>query len=460
MEWKKLLDTSRMYDDGSNESEDRPNYAQDYDRVVFSYPFRRLANKTQVHPMYAHDHLHHRLIHSIETSSVGRSLGLGVGSWLEKEGHVEKGDKHVISGILQAACAAHDIGNPPFGHSGEQAIGEWFAKKFEAPKGLFAKIEKDARDEFKEFEGNAQGFRLLTRTEMKRNKGGMRLTYATLGAFTKYPVTAKTKNVEKDAFESKGVPLYKGLKKFGIFSSEYDLFKTVAQRTGLPTVEAADGSIYWKRHPLVFLVEAADDICYNIMDLEDAYIAGDLPFDEVKDLLKALSAKSNSGQSSTPSTRARSDMEQIAMLRAVGIRDAVPACINAFIDNYAAIMDGTFSQSLISASSLSEAFSKIKDKAKEQIFTAPRKTKLEVSGRNALHAILDGMLPIFEELKEKKWDQAKLSEYHRQLISSVELDLRDAKDAYKSLHCLCDFVSGMTDRYAARVHKLLSGTLD
>lgn len=460
MEWKKLLDTSRMYDDGSNESEDRPNYAQDYDRVVFSYPFRRLANKTQVHPMYAHDHLHHRLIHSIETSSVGRSLGLGVGSWLEKEGHVEKGDKHVISGILQAACAAHDIGNPPFGHSGETAIGEWFAGKFENPEGLFADIAAGQRGEFQEFEGNAQGFRLLTRTEMYRNDGGMRLTYATLGAFTKYPVMACPQQAAEKKAGEDDEALYKGLKKFGIFKSELEIFEAVAHETGLPKVTLATGGVYWKRHPLVFLVEAADDICYNILDLEDAYIAGDLSLDDVTELLQALSAKSNSGQSSTPSTRARSDMEQIAMLRAVGIRDAVPACINAFIDNYAAIMDGTFSQSLISASSLSEEFSKIKDKAKEQIFTAPRKTKLEVSGRNALHAILDGMLPIFEELKEKKWDQAKLSDYHRQLISSVELDLRDAKDAYKSLHCLCDFVSGMTDRYAARVHKLLSGTLD
>jgi dGTPase len=460
MEWKKLLDTSLLSDDGRPEPEDRPNYAQDYDRVIFSAPFRRLANKTQVHPMYAHDHLHHRLIHSMETSSVGRSLGLGVGSWLEKEGHVEKGDKHAIAGILQSACAAHDIGNPPFGHSGEAAIGEWFRKRFSDPKGVFNDISKEQHAEFEEFEGNAQGFRLLTRTEMYRNDGGMRLTYATLGAFTKYPVKAQTKNVEKDAFEKKDVPLYQGLKKFGIFASEYELFQTVALKTGLPKVEAADGSIYWKRHPLVFLVEAADDICYNIMDLEDAYIAGDLSFSAVKKLLQALSITKNSGSLGKVSTRERTEAEEISTLRAVCVGVAVQACIKAFIENYDAIMTGDFSQSLTSASALNTQFEAIEKKANEQIFTAPRKTKLEVSGRNALHAILNGMLPIFVELKEKDWDRSKLSEYHRQLISSVELDLRDAKDAYTSLHCLCDFVSGMTDRYAVRVHKLLNGTLD
>jgi dGTPase len=354
MNWKELLDTSLLLGGERTETEDRPHYAQDYDRVIFSAPFRRLASKTQVHPMYADDHLHHRLIHSIETSSVGRSLGLGVGSWLEKEKHIEGGEKHKIAGILQAACAAHDIGNPPFGHSGETAIGEWFSKKFENPDGLFADIPEGQRAEFEEFEGNAQGFRLLTRTEMNRNEGGMRMTYATLGAFTKYPVIASTKRSEKRAFEDKDAPLYKGLKKFGIFSSELELFEKVAEKTGLLKVEAAGGGSYWKRHPLVFLVEAADDICYNIMDLEDAYIVGDLTYNEVVELLQALSEKLNLAPSSQTAERKRTESEEVSMLRAVGIGRAVQACTAAFIDNYASIMNGTFSESLTSSSSLAK----------------------------------------------------------------------------------------------------------
>jgi dGTPase len=460
MDWARLLNTSLLDDEGRAEAEDRPNYVQDYDRIVFSAPFRRLANKTQVHPMYAHDHLHHRLIHSIETSSVGRSLGLRVGSWLEAQQHVDKGTKHTIAGILQAACAAHDIGNPPFGHSGEAAIGEWFGRRFKTPTGLFSDILDTRRGEFEAFEGNAQGFRLLTRTEMYRNDGGMRMTFATLGAFTKYPVLAQPQQLEKKTYKERDLPVYAGLKKFGLFASEYDMFAEVAEKTGLIAAQTSSGDVYWKRHPLVFLVEAADDICYNIMDLEDAYIAGDLSFDVVKELLETLIAKRNSGSSGKSSSRERSPSETVATLRAMCIGFAVEACTNAFIEHYDAIMDGTFTHSLTAVSSLSAQFEAIENTAAEQIFTAPRKTKLEVSGRNILHAILDGMLPVYEELQCEGWDKTKLSEYHRQLVASVELDLRDAKDAYTALHSLCDFVSGMTDRYAAQVHKLLSGALD
>ena len=223
MDWARLLDGHRLQDPAYAERPNRPTYVQDSDRITFSAPFRRLANKTQVHPLYDNDHIHHRLIHSIETSSVGRSLGMEVGDWLEQQEVVPAGERHKIAGIIGTACLAHDIGNPPFGHSGEEAIGRWFAEKFASDAPLFSELDPDLRLEFEKFEGNAQGFRILTRLEMNR-PGGMRLTHGTLGAFIKYPVTAR---VRKSIAVHDG-----GLKKFGVFESERAELEAVAARTG------------------------------------------------------------------------------------------------------------------------------------------------------------------------------------------------------------------------------------
>lgn len=288
MNWNELLCSERLGDKNYQPGASRSIFVQDHDRIVFSAPFRRLANKTQVQPLYEHDHVHHRLIHSIEVSSVGRSLAMKIGHWLEENGHIVADDVSSLANIVQAACVAHDIGNPPFGHSGEEAMGGWFAERFAAPTGLLAEIATDLRSEFTKFEGNAQGFRIITRLEMYRNAGGMRLSKATLGAFTKYPVSASTQR----RLKSTSGNAYIGLKKFGLFSSELALFDEVAKAIGLPE-EADGGAKWWRRHPLVFVVEAADDICYNIVDLEDAFTTGELPFDTVKKILHETAGKPN-----------------------------------------------------------------------------------------------------------------------------------------------------------------------
>lgn len=442
MDWAKLLDGRRLQDPDYAERPNRPTYVQDADRITFSAPFRRLANKTQVHPLYENDHIHHRLIHSIETSSVGRSLGIAVGDWLEEEGKVETGDRHKIAGIVGAACLAHDIGNPPFGHSGEAAIGQWFAEKFASGSPLFADLEKDLRQEFEEFEGNAQGFRILTRLEMYRNNGGMRLSRGVLGAFTKYPVTAKVKNrLQND---------YCGLKKFGIFESELPQFEEVASAVALPQVMDEKGA-WWRRHPLVFLVEAADDICYNILDLEDAYTSGDFSAETVIGHLEPITGKSNQDLSYMAAP------DRIAYARARGIGIAIKACVEAFKENYASIMDGTFSNALIEVSGKAEEFKAIKKLAKERLFTSPRKTELEVQGRNVVHKVLDGVSEVYVKLQEVGWDEAKLVSYQRQLIKAAGIDIRDVTTPYSALHSLADYVSGMTDRYAVKIARMLSG---
>lgn len=448
MQWQALLDAGRLGDAGYVEGRSRSIFVQDHDRIVFSAPFRRLANKTQVHPLYDHDHIHHRLIHSVEVASVGRSLAMRIGQWLIDRGEIAAGEEHSLANVVQAACAAHDIGNPPFGHSGEAAIGGWFAERFAQGGGLIGDLDPALRPEFTAFEGNAQGFRILTRLEMYRNAGGMRLSHAVLGAFMKYPVTAAARLALPET-ERKA---YAGLKKFGLFASEEALFARVADATGLPACGDARHGRWWRRHPLVLVVEAADDICYNIVDLEDAFTTGDLPYDVVREALDELAGRPNRDVAGL--TR----VEHIALLRALAIGAAINACVDAFEAHYDAIMAGSFTGSLIGASARSGEFTGIENLARERIFTARRKTELEVSGRQVIRNVLDGALPVYEELARHGWQPGALSDPSEQIARALSLDLRGVTDAAGALHAMADFVSGMTDRYALSVSRMLSGT--
>ena len=447
MLWTELLCAERLRDPSYIEGRNRSIFVQDHDRIVFSAPFRRLANKTQVHPLYENDHIHHRLIHSVEVGSVGRSLAMHIGQWLIEQGEIAPHEDHSLANVVQAACAAHDIGNPPFGHSGEDSIGTWFAERFDAGRGLCGALDPALRPEFTAFEGNAQGFRIVSRLEMYRNAGGMRLSKAVLGAFMKYPATAATRADLPEAVR-KG---YVGLKKFGVFAGEEPLFAEVAQGCGLPMEQSAAGR-WWRRHPLVFVVEAADDICYNIVDLEDAYTSGDLPFDVVRDALTELAGRPN--RDTTGYTRG----EEIALLRALAIGRAIEACVAAFRANYAAIMDGSFSGALVEVSECGTSFAQIGTLAQERIFTSGRKTELEISGRQVIRNVLDGVLPVFEALAAAGWDETTLKGHPAQIARALSLDLRAIDGPEAALHGLADFVSGMTDRYALSISRMLSGT--
>lgn len=446
MEWKKLLSDERLCDRDYQPKANRSIFVQDHDRIVFSAPFRRLANKTQVQPLYEHDHVHHRLIHSIEVSSVGRSLAMEIGHWLVEQGHIEAGDENNLANIVQAACVAHDIGNPPFGHSGEEAMGAWFAEQFSEAKGLMGDIDPDQRSELVKFEGNAQGFRILTRLEMYRNNGGMRLSKATLGAFAKYPVSAGTQNKVKSA----GAATYIGLKKFGLFKNELDLFEQSATTLGLPE-EFHGEEKWWRRHPLVFVVEAADDICYNIVDLEDAFTTGELAFETVRNILHEASGRPNRD------TTGLNQAEHIALLRALSIGAAIESCVEAFKENYDAIMDGSFSDGLTEKGKLGSLFKAMKALSQDHIFTARRKTELEISGRRTIGNVMSGILPIFNDLSLVDWKPERISDHSKQLSRAFDLDLRDINSAAEGLHVLADFTSGMTDRYAVRISRMLSG---
>lgn len=448
MEWSQLLKLERLNDAGYIQQKHRAAYAQDIDRILFSPPFRRLANKTQVHPLYDNDHIHHRLIHSLEVASVGRSLGVEVGAWLDERGEIPADQVEVIAGLVQTACMAHDIGNPPFGHSGETAIASWFRATFADQRGILADIDDRQRPEFEEFEGNAQGFRILARTEMYRDDGGLRLTLGSLGAFTKYPVSAFVRIHSGDALVE-GLP-YIGVKKYGVFENDVAAFSTIAGELGLPSheVHSPERKLlghWWARHPLAYLMEAADDICYNVMDLEDAYLSGDLEAELVINLLKGLIPSSNKAYPE------QSESETVSRHRALAIRGAITSCVEAFKENYEAIMAGAFPISLIDAASVKRPFKAIKDVAKSRIFKARRKTELEVYGRNIVYKILDGLMPLFDNLGSVGWNADKISDYHIQVARALRLPIASIKSPYDAIHSMTDFVSGMTDRYAVKV---------
>ena len=291
----------------------RSAFEQDYDRIIFSHPFRRLQDKTQVHPLPEHDFVHTRLTHSLEVSSVGRSLGKRVGEIILQRHPALNTSSSLFDfgAIVAAASLAHDLGNPPFGHAGEAAIGDFFAHH---PQGLSfkEKVSPAEWEDLTKFEGNAQGFRILT-----KNQFGLKLTYATLGAFTKYPCPALFPDRDKTK---------RSQKKFGFFQTEKEVFKEVATQLDLTTVSAfASG-----RHPLAFLVEAADDICYSIIDLEDGCNLGLVSYTEAKQLFEGVITKGKSKLGKLE--HLTSKQEKIGYLRALAIGDLMDECSSLFLD--------------------------------------------------------------------------------------------------------------------------------
>ena len=271
MDWQTLLNRERLgKPHHSPEELGRSPFHKDHDRIIFSGAFRRLGRKTQVHPVTSNDHIHTRLTHSLEVSCVGRSLGMRVGETL-RSALPEWCDPADLGMVVQSACLAHDIGNPPFGHSGEDAIRNWFQQA--ADRCWLDDMSEAERRDFLSFEGNAQGFRVLTQLEYHQFDGGTRLTHATLGTFLKYPWTARHA-------DSLGYKKHK----FGCYQSELPLLQGIAQKLGLPQLEDER----WARHPLVYLMEAADDICYALIDLEDGLEMDLLAYHEVEALLLGL----------------------------------------------------------------------------------------------------------------------------------------------------------------------------
>jgi len=371
MEWRKLLSEQRLGKEvvpGAGAPHPRTEFTRDYDRIIFSSAFRRLQDKTQVFPLAKNDYVRTRLTHSLEVASVGRSLGFLAGEAILRDDSTLATvvGPHDVGSIVAAACLAHDIGNPPFGHSGESAIQEWFqtspeAKQFVAGDNLTASERADLLN----FEGNAQGFRTLCFVQNPNQRGGMQLTCAALATFTKYP--------RASAFSEEKTSGVSG-KKFGFMQSERVLFTELADEVGLARKAGTDDA--WYRHPLAFLVEAADDIYYHIMDVEDGFKAGVLSFDELRSLYEPWLDDEKRKRADA----IQEEQRKAEYFRATTIDVVARQAAKVFEANLAGLMTGTFDLELTAKIELAKDFARFKEVAKRKVYNARQVVEIEACG--------------------------------------------------------------------------------
>jgi len=432
MSWERLLTTERPGGGGRAAPPGvRSAFQRDHDRIVFSSAFRRLHDKTQVFPMPENDHVHSRLTHSLEVSCVGRSLGMLAGAAvIEKRGLDGIATPPDFGEIVAAACLAHDIGNPPFGHSGENAIRVWFAGPDRCPAADWSDAE---REDFLRFEGNAQGFRVLTRLQMARGRGGMRLTSATLGAFCKYPRPSLLREEVGDRQSGR---------KHGFLQSEKEIFRETAAVLGLLPLSGVDAR--WCRHPLAFLVEAADDICYQILDLEDGFRLGKVRFEAAWDLLADIAPAGRHARPAGEEAR----KEAIGHLRAKAIDTLVREVADLFAAKEEEILAGTFDESLVSAIPSRAGVEAITSLVVERCYQADEVLEIEIAGYEVIGALLDKLVPA--ALVPTRPEDEKI----RTLMPAL---FEGGGGDYEKTLRITDFVSGMTDSYAVTLYRRLSG---
>lgn len=439
--WEKLLSSERLGAGKAPGTAERTAFQQDYDRIVFTSAFRRLKDKTQVFPLSKSDYVRTRLTHSLEASCVGRSLGAVVGrEIIARHGlkDVESGD---FGAIVAAACLAHDIGNPPFGHAGEDAIREWFRIS-----GLLERHDFTAaqRADFERYEGNAQGFRIVSRLQSPANPGGLQLTSAVLATFTKYP---RPSAVDGELDGKSG-------KKFGFFQQDADNFARVAASTGL--VERMPGTA-WRRHPLAFLVEVADDTCYLIVDLEDAARLGFVPYKDAECLLADLAGNTINGGRLD---RLHDPKERLEYLRAKAIGRLLESAAAVFLENEAAILDGSFDEELLDQSPVGVPLQAVLRVAKETIYTARPALEIETAGFEVLGALLALYTNAVEAAAEVPGTRVTTRERMLLRLLPTQFLGHDGKpdaDPYVRLLQVADFVAGMTDSYAVDMYRKLKG---
>jgi dGTPase len=443
MDWKKLLSTKRLKKlkaVSDIAQQPRTEFTRDYDRIVFSSAFRRLQDKTQVFPLAKSDYVRTRLTHSLEVASVGRSLGMLAAEIIAKKDPASDTQalQYDIGNIVAAACLAHDIGNPPFGHAGEFAIQEWCnTSNYVAD----ARLNPAHCQDLCQFEGNAQGFRTLCRLQNLPQPGGLQLTCAVLGAFTKYPRASHV-----SITQAKGI----SGKKFGFMQSEAELFAEVADEVGL--IRKPGDGMAWHRHPLAFLVEAADDICYHVMDIEDGFKAGVLNFTELEALHKPWL---------TPIQKTRAagltiGQRRAEYYRAVTIDRMIRDAIVVFEANYDGLLSGDFDSELMQHVPHARAFAAFKQRAIEKVYVARQVVEIEACG----YEVIGGLLAAFVEAIEVNAAGSKVKKARSRTILNL-LPGGEASVAglgtYERLLIATDFVSGMTDSYAVDLYQRIRG---
>lgn len=445
MEWKKLLSRQRLGKPKVEEDSNRSSFQRDFDRIIFSSAFRRLQDKTQVHPLSESDYIRTRLTHSLETSCVGRSLGEIVGAEVIKKIGLDGFHPSGFGSIVASACLAHDIGNPPLGHSGEDAIRHWFEHS-QVGGGLIDQLDEPEQQDFLRFEGNAQGFRVLSRLQSPDNIGGMQLTCATLAAYTKYPRESLVRGEESDLRR-------KSAKKFGFFQQDKPLFEEVAKAVGLIPMQGE--SAWWCRHPLAFLVEAADDITYSVIDFEDGYRLGYIGFEEVKGVL----SKFLNSREVEQLDKIKAAKEKIEYLRAKTINNLIFQVTGKFMEHHDEIMSGKYDESLISKIETSEIVDQMKDISSKKAYCARNVLEIEAAGFQVLGDLVEYFVVSANDVAKKGKSASERSKKLLQLVPEQFLgDNREPdKELYSRILKITDFVSGMTDSYAVSLYKKISG---
>ncbi len=444
MNWEQLLSLKRFGDTNKRlrkeQDETRLGFEVDYDRVIFSSEFRSLQDKTQVIPLSKTDFVHTRLTHSLEVSVVGRSLGRKAGQRLiEKHPYLQNihgYQANDFGAIVAAAALAHDIGNPPFGHSGEKSIGEFF----KTGKGVKFK-DKLTQKEYQDlcdFEGNANGFKILTESRPGR-EGGLRLSYATLGAFIKYPKESLPKKPTTHIAD----------KKHGFFQSEKSVFLDVVKELGL-VKRSNDNDISFSRHPLTYLVEAADDICYTIIDFEDGINLGLIQEEYALEyLINLVRGSINTSKYHELTTT----QDRVSYLRALAINTLINEAVELFIENEEAILDGTFSKALLDLSKYKAQIKDIIQISISNVYQSEEVIDKEISG----YEVLNQLLSVYTDAVDNKLNNS-LSSFNSLVLKSLPKTVNLNNDnLYTCLMAVCNYISKLSDSNAILTYRKLKG---
>ncbi len=441
MNWKQLLSAKRWgYEERISENDlaARSEFQRDYDRLIFSSPFRRLQNKTQVFPLPGAVFVHNRLTHSLEVASVGRSLGRMFYSRM-KDLYPNVDEEYPflqeVGNIVSGACLSHDLGNPAFGHSGESAISFYFTDG-EGSK-YQDQVTAEQWADLTHFEGNANALRILTHSFHGKDDKAFALTYSSLAAIVKYPCAAIDGHIKGSHHR----------KKYGFFESETHTFKRIAEELGL--LKDKNNPNGYVRHPLVYLVEAADDICYNIIDLEDAHHLKLLSYEEVEALLLPLCGPTDLTERLSLLIDKSS---RVSLLRAKAINTLINACIDVFVREQEQFLKGIFPSALMDAldPDIVAQMKRISTISVAKIYNAPTVVQIEVAGYKVMNALLSEFIPAYVKTVKSNYDKKLVALIPQQFYT-------ERTDTYAKIQAVLDYVSGMTDVYAIDLYRKIKG---